>query len=116
MGKDGRCHSVKYLKRNIPDYSKELLCLMQPVHHQISGIHRISHYSMKPEKSWRPSSFVSAKVMDFQDHVCIANKPERTILHLQRQRNAALRKSEQPSVNSGLGFGRKIVEIKAKNV
>lgn len=64
----------------------------------------------------RPSSFVSAKVMDFQDHVCIANKPERTILHLQRQRNAALRKSEQPSVNSGLGFGRKIVEIKAKNV
>ena len=85
-------------------------------HHQISGIHRISHYSMKPEKSWRPSSFVSAKVMDFQDHVCIANKPERTILHLQRQRNAALRKSEQPSVNSGLGFGRKIVEIKAKNV
>ena len=59
---------------------------------------------------------VSVKVMDFQDHVCIANKPERTILHLQRQRNAALRKSEQPSVNSGLGFGRKIVEIKAKNV
>lgn len=80
--------------------TKELLCLMQPVPHQISGIRRISHCSMKPEKNWRLSSSVSVKVMDFQDHVCIAGKPERTTLHLRKQRNAALRKSEQPFVNS----------------
>ena len=71
---------------------------------------------MKPEKSSKQSSSVFVKSMDFPDHVCIASKPERITLHLQKQRNAALRKSEQPSVNSGLGFGRKIVEIKAKNV
>lgn len=80
--------------------TKELLCLMQPVPHQISGIRRISHCSMKPEKNWKLSSSVSVKVMDFQDHVCIAGKPERTTLHLRKQRNAALRKSEQPFVNS----------------
>ena len=42
---------------------------MQPVPHQISGIRRISHCSMKPEKNWRLSSSVSVKVMDSQDHV-----------------------------------------------
>ena len=42
---------------------------MQPVPHQISGIRRISHCSMKPEINWRLSSSVSVKVMDFQDHV-----------------------------------------------
>lgn len=51
-------------------------------------------------ENWKLSSSVSVKVMDFQDHVCIAGKPERTTLHLRKQRNAALRKSEQPFVNS----------------
>ena len=55
---------------------------------------------MKPEKSSKQSSSVFVKSMDFPDHVCIASKPERVTLHLQKQRNAALRKSGQPSVNS----------------
>lgn len=51
-------------------------------------------------KSSKQSSSVFVKSMDFPDHVCIASKPERITLHLQKQRNAALRKLGQPSVNS----------------
>lgn len=83
-------------KRNKNLETKERSCLMQPVRHQISDIHRIFHYSMTQEKSSKPSSYVSVNAMAFQDHVCIADRSERTTLHLRKQRNVAPRKSEQP--------------------
>ena len=81
-------------RRNSPLKTKEPWCSMPPALHLISDIHRIFPCWMKQEKNWKRSSFVFAKHMDFPDPACTAEWQEKIILHLQKPKSAALRKSE----------------------